>query len=862
MGVKIRRHSLGGRHRILKTIDFHRVLDGLGDAVVASDEADHIQYANRAALELLGWTSDGLLGQPLTVMMPERMHEAHRAGFARYMRTRQPKIMGQAVRVPAVRRDGTGLEIELTLSAFPQADGGVLVVASMRDLRQRLELEAQLVSQRRLLAQHNLMGVLVQSAGPADALPRVLESICTSLGWKAAIYWALDEEGLRLRPFAHWAAPGAALAATLEAGLGQRPLLTEGLRGRAWAARAAAVDQGAAAIAVAGALHEHGVIELFEGEAARPGDEEMLSTLSMLGMQLAQYLDRVRVEARAQRRARWLSTTLRSIGDAVIATDTAGGVSFMNPVAEALTGWSAGEAAGKPMSEVFPITDEASGERLESPVDRVLREGEVFGPSEGAVLETRGGGRSVVEHSAAQIEAEEGTLEGVVLVFRDITERRRLQREAQRQREHIAFLDEATTVLTASLDHEETLKRLADLAVPRVADWCVIYLAAEKDEGRIRQLVVAHADPEKTEWARELNVRYPPDPQAPRGAMAVIRTGQAEFYPEIPDALLVQSAKDEEHLRLLRELGIRSAMTVPLTFRDRVYGAMSFVTSESGRRYTAEDLGVARELARRAGQAIDNARLYSEVQTAVRVRDDFLSIASHELRTPLTPLQLQLDAIIRAAREGGGDLSSLQLTTKLDTISRSVVRLERLVNSLLEISRITGQRLRLDREEVDLVGLVREIAERFAPQLNQTGTRLMLYAPVTLVGQWDRTRLEQIVTNLLSNALKFGPGRPLEIRMEADERTATLEVADHGIGISEEDQKRIFERFERAVATRHFGGFGLGLWMVRQIVEAMGGSIRVASRLGQGSTFTVQIPLDGPEVPEAEPGDPRGTQPH
>lgn len=181
------------------------------------------------------------------------------------------------------------------------------------------------------------------------------------------------------------------------------------------------------------------------------------------------------------------------------------------------------------------------------------------------------------------------------------------------------------------------------------------------------------------------------------------------------------------------------------------------------------------------------------------------------------------------------------------------MRLERLVNSLLEISRITGGSLALECEEVDLVLLVRDVAERFREQAEQLNTKVMLYTPPTVMGCWDRLRLEQIVGDLLSNAIKFGAGNPIEVRLDQDESCAHLQVVDHGIGIASEDQARIFERFERAVPTRHFGGFGLGLWIVRQIVEAMGGTIRVDSVVGQGAAFKVELPLEPPVRTDTEP---------
>jgi signal transduction histidine kinase len=265
----------------------------------------------------------------------------------------------------------------------------------------------------------------------------------------------------------------------------------------------------------------------------------------------------------------------------------------------------------------------------------------------------------------------------------------------------------------------------------------------------------------------------------------------------------------------------------------------------SGPGFSVEEQQLAEELARRAALSVDNARLYREAQDAVRLRDEFLSIASHELRTPLTPLHLKLQMLHRqvtAAVHGGAPMPPERLAESLEVVQRQVGKLTALVDNLLDVSRITAGRMRLQVEDMDLATVAAEILGRFAPSAAQLQCVLELNAPEPVFGKWDRLRLEQVVTNLVSNALKYGGGKPVAVRVEADEETARLSVRDGGIGISEEDQGRIFERFERAVSEKHYGGLGLGLYITKQIVEAFGGTVRVASAPGQGSTFTLELP--------------------
>ena len=231
----------------------------------------------------------------------------------------------------------------------------------------------------------------------------------------------------------------------------------------------------------------------------------------------------------------------------------------------------------------------------------------------------------------------------------------------------------------------------------------------------------------------------------------------------------------------------------------------------------------------------------SALRRAVSARDEFLSIASHELKTPLTSLQLQVQSLLAAA-EDDRPLTGDRVQRKLESIVRSSDRLTELVDRLLDITRLTTGRLSLQLEDVDLAALVRDVVSRHRDLLEDARTPLVVDCPPSLVGRWNRERLSMVLSNLLTNAIKYGDHREIRVAVEEDGGDAVVRVTDHGIGISPADHERIFERFERAVPERHYGGFGLGLWLSRQIVEALRGSVEVESAPGQGSTFTVRLP--------------------
>ena len=247
---------------------------------------------------------------------------------------------------------------------------------------------------------------------------------------------------------------------------------------------------------------------------------------------------------------------------------------------------------------------------------------------------------------------------------------------------------------------------------------------------------------------------------------------------------------------------------------------------------------IARNVTEQIEMRKERERLLQQAQAAVSVRDEFLSVAGHELRTPLTALKFQLHTLRRRI-EGGQADRALEVAERA---SMQFERLARLTEELLDVTRITSGRMDLARERMDLAELVREVTERQAETALRAGSRLDVETSTDAEGFWDRSRLDQVTTNLISNAVKFGAGRPIEVRVEPDTDVVRLVVRDQGIGISPEDQSKVFERFERAVSTRSYGGLGLGLWISREIVEAHGGRILVESRPGAGATFVVELP--------------------
>jgi signal transduction histidine kinase len=289
--------------------------------------------------------------------------------------------------------------------------------------------------------------------------------------------------------------------------------------------------------------------------------------------------------------------------------------------------------------------------------------------------------------------------------------------------------------------------------------------------------------------------------------------------------------------------GLRSVLCAPIYVRGQAVACLYVTHSRVGRLFGEEEERLAQFIATLAGAALENAAGFARIEQEVRMRDEFLAIASHELKTPLTPLQLQLDDFERVLRRRGVDDDAV--TQRLGTMIRQTTRLSTLVENLLDLSRIAAGRLTLQPEEFDLSEMVKDVVRRLAPEAESPGCTVEVRAGEPVRGRWDQLRLEQVVTNLLANAVKYGASQPIEIEVRPVDHKARLTVRDHGIGMSPQDAARVFERFERAVSVRHYGGLGLGLYITRQIVEAHGGAISVDSHPGRGATFTVVLPVDG-----------------
>lgn len=422
--------------------------------------------------------------------------------------------------------------------------------------------------------------------------------------------------------------------------------------------------------------------------------------------------------------------------------------------------------------------------------------------------------------------------------------------EQRSVRERQRFLADASKTLAGSANHEATLGAVARLAVPAFADWAAVYILHEG--GRIQRLAVEHSDPNKVGLARALHERYPPAVSDAGGVGRVLRTGESELVTDISGSSEVRSSLGEDNARAARDLGWRSSLSVPIQSGTRVLGAISLAYSESGRRYEPIDLQLVEELASRAALAIESAQ-------ASRAKDEFLAMLGHELRNPLAPIVTALN-LMRLQPDAA-------FVRERTVIERQVKHLMRLVDDLLDVSRIARSKVMLAFERVELLEVVKSALEVAGPLLEEREHRVVVEIPPSgLPIQGDSARLIQVVANLLTNAAKYTPMRGhIRLRGSVEGAMVVLRVQDNGMGIPADILPRIFDLFVQGHQTieRALGGLGLGLTIVRSLIELHGGTVTAHSPgRDQGSEFVVQLPRAKPmgqtasETPSVRPSGP------
>ena len=543
----------------------------------------------------------------------------------------------------------------------------------------------------------------------------------------------------------------------------------------------------------------------------------------------------------------YVETIIQSLPDLLLVLTADGRTERVNPVTLRVLGESDSSIQGITLTKYLGGAQGAFEGKLQE-----LKKGVPVQNWE-TTLRTTGGREIPVLLSASAVRGKDETISGYVCIFKDITERREADLERKIAADSQRILAEATSVFSESINYSLTLKHVLQALVPRLGEWGLIRILDKDRKIQLVEFFSSSIDLEPT--IREVISGFGLDPSCHPifgSPHHFERTQVISMFTE--DSILPLS---HEQLVLVRKLKVQSTLESPLLYGGRVLGSVTIVSSDPKHRFTSRDLILFEELARRAAIALENARLYDEAQTAISARDEFLSIASHELRTPLTALSLQLQVLQRGLMKSLNEKNAPERSSDWVFIPRKTAtlvsaceeqskKLTGLLEELLDLTRIRIGRLQLNKQAVDLREIVLETAERFRAEAAQNGVLISIEAHHPTIGNWDALRIEQVVSNLISNAIKYGNRKSITVRVEVDHARclARLIVKDQGSGIAPEMKDKIFERFERAGLTgKKISGLGLGLYIARQIIEGHSGSIYVKSEQGQGAEFVVELPL-------------------
>lgn len=800
-----------------------RLLELNPDPLLIVHADGRIVFINAAAEQLFRVRRSHVIGRPLLASrirlapLDGGPFDADTHPFLRFLReSHEPEALSLAF----IRRDGGRAVLECRLAPLSDAGGGERgLITSIRDVTERHRLSGR----DRILAE--VGRVLVSELEVEAALSGVAAAVVPDLADACGVYLLDGEDEVRRTAYV-----GAA-------GSEAQPVPAEVIG--VLASGRARMDESQGACGLLSRLvlplvargQTIGALELAATYRHDAGDVECAEKLAHI-LALAVDNERLRREAQhaldhaaiQQERAVGI---LESISDAFWAVDETGHFTYVNHHAEKVLGHSRDELIGHPMAAV--LTREP-GLRIReateaAAADQRRRAFEVEAPALDTWLE---------------VHVYPGT-GGLSVYLHDIGERRRAA-DAQR------LLIDTGTVLAASLDYEETLRRAAHVAVPTLADVCMVDLIGPGDV--IQRVAAAAVAKGAEERLLRLGRRYPPDPRLPSATLHAVRSGETVVANDLGGNVMDNGVPDPELLRLVQELNACAALLVPLVARGKRLGVMTFAFTQSGRHYTPEAVRLAEDVARRAGIAIDNARLYEEAQESSRAKSNFISVMSHEFRTPLTAIVGYTDLLA-----GGisGSLTEKQ-REQLGRIKQSAWHLTQLIEEVLTFSRVDAGRETIQRELVDFGEIATKAAALIEPVAHEKGLKLHVEVPSQpLAGHSDSGKVRQILVNLLSNAVKFTVEGEVRLRVWQADNRVLFRVEDTGIGIAPENLGRIFDSFWQVEqgTTRTVGGTGLGLTISRRLTHLLGGDVEVESEPGAGSSFTVWLPAPG--LPPSRP---------
>lgn len=447
------------------------------------------------------------------------------------------------------------------------------------------------------------------------------------------------------------------------------------------------------------------------------------------------------------------------------------------------------------------------------------------------------GNPSILSVSTSPVFEPDGKINSCLVMATDIT-------LTKRKLNNQNLLDQLKSYLLSTIEPDQVVERIAAATIPYFADGCMVDLIEGES---LRRIITKHRDLKIENLLIVSRNTTTLRKGSPVPLMRVIETGMPLLLSKVDPEIIRQGTENQKHFELVMQIGTKSHLAVPIQYRGRLIGVINFLNTTQRPNFDEVDLEVAINIAHYASLAIENSRLFKEAKSGIQLRDDFISIASHELKTPITSLNLQIE-VLNSLVDGLDKESEVPKLMKkfLMSTNNQLNRLSRLIDDMLDISRISTGKLSLNIKTVNIRHLCLEVLERFNDQLKELNIEANLQGQKDIIAQCDADRIDQVVTNFMTNAIRYGGRKPIDIILEENATSVFIKVKDRGRGIYKEDQERIFKRFERAHTAEDVSGLGLGLYINTQIVEEHHGRISLESEPGQGSMFIVELPKTQP----------------
>jgi PAS domain S-box-containing protein len=778
------------------------VLENALDAVVGINTLDVVIDWNLKAEEIFGYSKEEAMGMNMaSLIIPPEYRQAHAQGISRFLDTGVGPILNKRMELEAIDKSGLIFPVELTVIPVPLGDS-YNFYSFVRDIstRKRIEKDLRLKSD---VLEYSLNGIdIVDSEGK---LIYANQAYLKMWGFNSL------EEILGTSPALHCADP-------------KTPEL------------------------IISALKAHGECDIeFVGQRKDGShfDVRMLARLAYdsSGQEIypstsfditAQKKDREALEASEEQ----YHLTFEKAPLGIINTDPSGKLLRVNEKLCQMLGYTREELTSLSFLEITHPDDRASDIKM---FKELVNKETVLYDREKRYLR-KDGIYLWVKVTGQMLYRAAGSPKHTITIVQDISARKRAEEQKTILEDQISFLSEVTKdLLNEPLGFQERLEKVVNAIIPKLADWCLVDLL--NSEGIPYLASAAHINPSKLQLVYELREKYPPAVDRTVGVPNVIKTRKAEIVAEISEELLASIAPDENYLELITSLGLKSYMCVPIEAHGEIQGVITLISEE--RSYGEADLQFAQELANRAALALHNSKLFDAAHAAIKTRDEFISICSHELNTPLTSMKMNFQLANRLIeRQDPRVYQEEAVQKRVRTAMYQIERMTKLISEMLDVSRINYGKYSLSPSKIDLKEILKNAVDRFEEQLEHAKTKLTMHLPNEDVFVFaDPFKLEQVFSNLISNSIKYGNGKPIWISLKQNKDRIFISFRDEGLGIEEKNLSRIFNRFERAVSASEVTGLGLGLYITKEIIEAHNGSITVSSVHGQGSEFLVELPV-------------------